>query len=97
MEVILPFIAMVTTLQTTELGELKTEVASLRRQLSDLQVTGKATAEATGESDPNHVLHRSLVGYVGTTDVSEILPGNAHLHAPSRETSEPAARDDERC
>ena len=36
MEVISPSIAMVAPPQTTELGKLKTEVASLRRQLSDL-------------------------------------------------------------
>ena len=40
MEVILLSIATMATPQTNELGELKAEVASLRRQLSDLQVTG---------------------------------------------------------
>ena len=40
MEVISPSIAMVATPHATELGELKVEVASLRRQLSDLQATG---------------------------------------------------------
>ena len=57
----------------------------------------EATAEATGEPDSDHVCHCILVGYVGTKDVSEILPGNAHLHATSRETIEPAARGDEHC
>ena len=40
MEVISLSIAMVATPQNTQLGVLKSEVASLRRQLSDLQVTG---------------------------------------------------------
>ena len=39
MEVISPSIATMATPQTTELGEIKAEVASLRRQLLDLQVT----------------------------------------------------------
>ena len=41
MEVISSPVATVATPQNTELGELKTKVASLRRQLSDLQVTGR--------------------------------------------------------
>ena len=57
----------------------------------------EATAEARGELDHDHVLDRSLVGYVGTTDGSVILLENAHLHAPNREMSESAARCDERC
>ena len=40
-EVILLSIAMVATPQGTEVGELKAEVASLRRQLSGLQATGQ--------------------------------------------------------
>ena len=40
MKVISPSIATMATPQTTELGELKTKVASLRRQLLDLQVKG---------------------------------------------------------
>ena len=41
MEVISPSIAMVATPQTIRLGEIKAEVASLRRELSDLQATGQ--------------------------------------------------------
>ena len=40
MELISPSIAMMATPQATEVGELKAEVASLTRQLSDLQATG---------------------------------------------------------
>ena len=36
-------------------------------------------------------------GMVGTTDILTILPENAHLHAPSRETIGPAAKGDEVC
>ena len=45
MEVILPFIAMAATPQTTELGELKAEVASLKRQLSNLHVAGQCRSK----------------------------------------------------
>ena len=41
MEVISPSIATVATPQTTEVKDLKAEVASLRRQLSDLKATGR--------------------------------------------------------
>ena len=41
MEVISPSIATVAMPQGTEVGELKAEEASLRRQLSDLQATGQ--------------------------------------------------------
>ena len=41
MEVFLPSIATVATPQATEFGRLKTKVANLRRQLSDLQATGQ--------------------------------------------------------
>ena len=90
MEVISVSIATVATQEGTEVGELKAKVAILRKQLS---LDG---VEATGEPNPDHVFNRSL-GYVGTTDVSEILLGNEHLHAPSRETTGPGARGDERC
>ena len=41
MKVILPSIAMVATSHSTEFEELKTEVENLRRQLSDIQATGR--------------------------------------------------------
>ena len=41
MEVISPSITTVATLRTTELGVLKSEVASLRRQLLDFEITGQ--------------------------------------------------------
>ena len=41
MEVILPSMAAVATPQATEVGELKAEMARLRRQLSDLWATGQ--------------------------------------------------------
>ena len=66
MEVILPSITTVATPQGTEVGELKAEMASLRRQLSIYRPLDGS--EATGEPDPNHVLYLSQ-GYVGTTDV----------------------------
>ena len=75
MEVILPSITTVATPQTTEIKELKAEVASLRRQLLDIKPQGgaEAIAEATGEPGHDHVLYRSL-GFVDITDILEIPP-----------------------
>ena len=100
MEVISSFITAVAMPQDTEFGELNAELASLKRQLSAFQATGRAepTAKAvvTGEPDPDHFLHHSL-GYNGTTDVLAILHENAYLHPPSWEMIWPAARGNERC
>ena len=89
-------IATVATPQDNELGKLKAKVAGGNFQTYRPLGSAEATAEATGELNPDHVLHRNL-GYVGTTDVWEILLGNVYPHALSRETIQPAARSDEHC
>ena len=69
MEVISLSIATGATAQTTELGECKAKVASLRRQCSDLQATGQRRSNRRNRSRSRSW---SQSGYVGTTDVSEI-------------------------
>ena len=94
MEIISLSIMMVATPQALSLENLNLKWQTYGGNFRTYRPLGGA--EVTGEPDPDHVLHHSL-GYVGTTDVLEILLGNAHLHAPSREAIGPAARGDERC
>ena len=61
MEVISPSIATMATPQTTDLGELKAKIASLRRQLSNLQATElRRSNRRTQSGSRSPSLHTSM-------------------------------------
>ena len=98
MEVISPYVTIVATPQATEYGKFKSEVASLRRQLSDLQATGRRRSNnRSNKRTQSHSHSPQQSGVCWSHRCFAILPENAHLYAASRETIGPATRGDEHC